>query len=153
MPRKTRVALANSAIAVAALAGAIGLTNHFTPSATAATTATSSTAAATTSNNVTAATVAKATTVKAAGKTGSATSVVVPYRFGQVQVSVTKTKGKITAISYGSSSATNGREAAFPYLVKYAISAQGTNFSNLSGATFTTDAFKQALSSALTKLG
>jgi len=76
---------------------------------------------------------------------------VVQYRFGQVQLTVTKANGKITAISYGNSSATNGRAAAYPYLVQYAISANGTNFSNLSGATFTTDAFKQALSNALAK--
>jgi len=35
--------------------------------------------------------------------------------------------------------------------VQSAIASQGANFSNLSGATFTTDAFKQALTSALAK--
>jgi uncharacterized protein with FMN-binding domain len=40
---------------------------------------------------------------------------------------------------------------AFQYLVQYAIQSQGTGFGNLSGATYTTDAFKQALSSALSK--
>lgn len=64
---------------------------------------------------------------------------------------MTKTDGKITAIDVGNSGATGGRQAAFPYLVQYAIQAQGTNFSNLTGATFTTDAFKQALASALSK--
>lgn len=65
---------------------------------------------------------------------------------------MTKTNGKITAIDYGNSSATGGRQGAFPYLVQYAIQAQGTNFGNLSGATYTTDTFKQALSAALAKL-
>ena len=74
-----------------------------------------------------------------------------PYRFGYVTLTVTKENGKITAVSYGNSTATNGRAAAFPYLVQYAIAAQGTNFSNLSGATYTVDAFKQALTSALSK--
>jgi uncharacterized protein with FMN-binding domain len=35
--------------------------------------------------------------------------------------------------------------------VQYAIQAQGASFGNLSGATYTTNAFKQALSSALAK--
>jgi len=76
---------------------------------------------------------------------------VVQYRFGQVQLTVTKTGSKITAIDYGNSSATNGRAAAFPYLVQYAIAANSSNFSNLGGATFTTQAFQQALSNALSK--
>jgi uncharacterized protein with FMN-binding domain len=79
------------------------------------------------------------------------TSSVISYRFGQVQLTVTKTNGAISAIDYGNSSATNGRQGAFPYLVKYAISANSANFSNLSGATFTTQAFQQALSNALSK--
>ena len=74
-----------------------------------------------------------------------------PYVYGQIQLTVTKTDGKITAISVGNSSATGGRQAAFPYLVQYAIQAQGASFGNLSGATYTTNAFKQALSSALAK--
>jgi len=68
-----------------------------------------------------------------------------------VQLIVTKTNGAISAIDYGNSSATNGRQGAFPYLVQYAIQANGTNFGNLSGATFTTQAFQQALNNALSK--
>jgi uncharacterized protein with FMN-binding domain len=71
--------------------------------------------------------------------------------FGPVQVKVTKVDGKITDITYLQSVATHGRAAAFPYLVQYAIQANGTNFANLSGATFTTNAFKQSLESALAK--
>jgi uncharacterized protein with FMN-binding domain len=74
-----------------------------------------------------------------------------PYQFGTVQLSVTKANGKITAIGLVQATATHGREQAFSYLVNYAIQAQGTSFSNISGATYTTDAFKQALSSALGK--
>ena len=71
----------------------------------------------------------------------------IPYRYGQIELTVTKANGKITAIDYSISSATGGRQGAFPYLVQYAIAANGTNFANLSGATYTTDAFKQALNS------
>ena len=80
-------------------------------------------------------------------QTGSA----VQYRYGVVQVTVTKTDGKITSINVGNSSATGGRQGAFPYLVQSALASQGTNFSNVSGATFTTDAFKQSLAAALAK--
>ena len=80
-------------------------------------------------------------------KDGSA----VPYRFGTVQVSVTKSGGKITAVNLLQACATGGRESAFSYLVDLATQANGTSFGNLSGATYTVDAFKQSLESALAK--
>ena len=80
-------------------------------------------------------------------KTGAA----IAYRFGTVQVSVTKANGKITAVNLLQQGATGGRQAAFSYLVEYAIQANGTSFGNLSGATYTVDAFKQSLESALAK--
>lgn len=84
-------------------------------------------------------------------KTGTGDAI--QYQFGVIQLKVTTTGGKITAIEHIQAGANNGREAAFPYLKKDAIAANGSNFSNLSGATFTTDAYKQALDSALSKLG
>lgn len=80
-------------------------------------------------------------------KTGSA----INYRYGTVQVSVTKANGKITAVNLLQAGATGGREGAFSYLVNYAIQANGSSFGNLGGATYTTDAFKQSLESALAK--
>ena len=80
-------------------------------------------------------------------KDGSA----VPYQFGTVQVSVTKSGGKISAVDMLQAGATGGRQAAFTYLVDLAIQANGSNFGNLSGATYTVDAFKQSLESALAK--
>jgi uncharacterized protein with FMN-binding domain len=80
-------------------------------------------------------------------KSGSAIS----YRYGTVQVSVTKAGGKVTAVNMLQSGATGGRQGAFPYLTQYAVSANGSSFGNLGGATFTTDAFKQSLESALAK--
>lgn len=81
------------------------------------------------------------------------TSDQIPYEFGYVELTVTSKDGKLSAIDVGTSTATDGREQAYPYLVEYAIAAQGTNFSNLSGATYTTDAFKVALENAISKLG
>ena len=77
----------------------------------------------------------------------------IPYQYGDVQITVTRKAGKISAIDVGTSTASAGREQAYPYLVADAIKAQGTNFANLSGATYTTDAFKAALTSAISKLG
>jgi uncharacterized protein with FMN-binding domain len=76
----------------------------------------------------------------------------VQYIYGTVQVEVVRTGGKISAVNMVQAGATNGREQAYPYLQQYAVSAQGSNFGNLSGATYTTEAFKQALDSAISKL-
>jgi uncharacterized protein with FMN-binding domain len=75
----------------------------------------------------------------------------VRYKYGTVQVSVTKAGGKITAVNMLQSGATDGRQAAFTYLVDLAVQANGSSFGNMSGATFTVDAFKQSLESALAK--
>lgn len=88
-----------------------------------------------------------ATNASGTTKDGSA----VRYQFGTVQVSVTKSGGKITAVDLIQQGATGGRQAAFTYLVDLAIQANGTSFGNLSGATYTVDAFKQSLESALAK--
>ena len=116
--------------------------------ASAATPAAVSTPKATTAAPAPAATTAAPAPAPAATsttKTGSAIS----YRYGTVQVSVTKANGKITAVNLLQQGATGGRQGAFPYLVQYAIQANGTSFGNLGGATYTTDAFKQSLESAL----
>jgi hypothetical protein len=78
-------------------------------------------------------------------KTGSS----IRYRYGTVQVSVTKTDGQITAVNLLQAGATGGRGQAFDFLVQYTVDAQGSSFSNISGATYTTDAYKQSLNAAL----
>jgi uncharacterized protein with FMN-binding domain len=64
---------------------------------------------------------------------------------------VTRTDGKITAVKMIKAEATNGRKSAFPSLVQATIDNNGTSFGNLSGATYTTDAFKKAVNNALAK--
>ena len=76
-----------------------------------------------------------------------------PYEYGFVELTVTKSAGKLSAIDIGGSTATDGRQQAYPTLVDEAIKAQGTSFGNLGGATYTTDAFKKALDNAIAKLG
>lgn len=81
-------------------------------------------------------------------KTGDA----VNYRFGTIQLSVTEdASGSITSISLVQAGATGGRQSAFSSLKAAALSAQGSNFGNISQATYTTMAFKDALDSALAK--
>ena len=81
-------------------------------------------------------------------KTGSA----IGYKYGTIQLEVVKSGSKITSINLIQAS-TKGREwASVPsMLVTAAISAQGSGFGNISGATFSTQAFKSALESALAK--
>ena len=75
----------------------------------------------------------------------------VGYRFGTVQLTVTKTGTKITDITMNQAGATNGRAASFPYLINLALTAQNATFdtSMMSGATYSTNAFIQALDNAL----
>ncbi len=94
-----------------------------------------------------------AVTAASASGTGSATSDSYESGFGPVQLKVTEVAGKITAIDLVQAQATGGREQAFSYLVQEALSANGATFSNISGATYTTEAFKSALNDAISKIG
>lgn len=94
-----------------------------------------------------------ATGASTVGGVSSATGDVIESGYGPVQLKVTKSGGKITAIDLVQAQASAGREQAFSLLVDAAISANGSNFGNVSQATYTSDAFKKALDSALSKLG
>ena len=94
------------------------------------------------------ATPTKAPVAAASTQTGAA----INYKYGTVQLEVTKSSGKITDVTvlvgYGSGPQYDSVIAALP---AYAVSANGSNFGNVSRATFSTTAFKQALDSALAK--
>lgn len=161
--KKKRSGLVTTALALSAIAGAVGIESMLNPgvpifgdptSDVAAPSANeTSTPGATASQSAEPSASASATPTKTAASAKSATGNAIQYRYGVVQVKVTKKGGTITAVSTVQGTATAGRQTAFSYLEQYAVSANGTGFSNLSGATFTTDAFKQALDSALNKLG
>jgi uncharacterized protein with FMN-binding domain len=69
-----------------------------------------------------------------------------------MQVEVVKSGSTITAVNLIQSSTRGQEYAVVPgMLVDAAIAANGSGFGNVSGATFTTTAFKQALESALAK--
>lgn len=86
------------------------------------------------------------------GGISEATGDSVESGYGPVQVRVTSENGKITAIDLVQAQSSGGRDAAFPLLVKAALAANGSNIGNVSQATYTTNAFKKSLDSALSKL-
>jgi uncharacterized protein with FMN-binding domain len=87
-----------------------------------------------------------------ATKTQTVKGDAVEYRYGVIELEVTATAGKIEKITELQATSSSGWQAAIPVLNEEAMKAQKADFGNLSGATFTTDAYQQALSSALSKL-
>ncbi len=160
---KTFVGLAGIGVVIAAArAGLPVATAAVTPTPTDSATSTATPTATetptpTTTTKPKATATAKPKTTKSsssgstAGASGSKTGGTISYKFGVVQVSVTKSGGKITDVNLIQGTATKGRDAAFPSLIKATISNNGTSFGNLSGATYTTNAFKKAVNSALAK--
>jgi uncharacterized protein with FMN-binding domain len=59
--------------------------------------------------------------------------------------------GLITDIKVLIGDTSYGRDLAYQSLIAATLQTQGTNYGNVSGATFTTDAFKQAVQNALSK--
>lgn len=93
----------------------------------------------------------KPTTPPATGTAVSQTSAAIRYEYGTIQVKVTKDAGNITAVSYLKSSSTRLPKGTLAYLVNASIQANGSNFTKVSRATVTTDAYKKALEDALAK--
>lgn len=89
---------------------------------------------------------------KSVTKTSDAVNYIAHNSQGTMQLKVTKAGGQITDITIVSGGTEGGQWASVPnMLAQYAIQAQGSDFGNLSNATHTTDAFKQALDNALAK--
>ena len=121
------------------------------PTAPAAAPATSSPAPGQTAAPAPSPTATAAPTTPAAPVTASANSDPITYKYGTVQISMTTVDGAITQIKMLQGDATNGRDTAYATLINATIQNQGTNYGNISGATFTVDAFKKAVDSALLK--
>jgi uncharacterized protein with FMN-binding domain len=90
--------------------------------------------------------------------TASATGTDVAFRYGDVAVKVTVQGGKITNVAVASLNETDGRSVmidsyAVPQLEQQVVAADSANIDGVSGATFTSEAFLNSLSSALSKLG
>ena len=88
------------------------------------------------------------------GVSGTFTSDAVRYKYGTIQLELVVSNNTISGINLIQAT-TEGRgyDQAPPILVQAALDANGSGFGNLSGATFTTQAFKKALDNALAKAG
>lgn len=89
-------------------------------------------------------------------KDGTYTGSVANAYYGNVQVSATISGGKITAINFLQYPDENPNSiyvntSAIPYLKQEAIKAQSSKVNIVSGATFTSQAFIQSLSNALSQ--
>jgi len=87
-------------------------------------------------------------------KDGTYTGSVADAFYGNVQVSVTISGGKITDVKFLQYPNTHQtsviiNQQAMPYLQQEAIQAQSSNVQVISGATFTSQAFQQSLQAAL----
>jgi uncharacterized protein with FMN-binding domain len=84
---------------------------------------------------------------------GTYTGQAVGYQYGTIQVAVVISGGQITDVQNIIAQATHGRDQAFPMLLSEVLQAQSARISNLSGATYTTQAYEQAVQSALDTAG
>lgn len=89
-------------------------------------------------------------------KDGTYTGSVEDAYYGNVQVSVTISGGRITNVDFLQYPDTHQtsviiNQQAMPYLKQEAIQSQSSNVQLISGATFTSQAFVQSLQSALNK--
>jgi uncharacterized protein with FMN-binding domain len=96
------------------------------------------------------------TTPSSQYKDGTYTGSVENAFYGNVQVSATITSGKITTVNFLESPNDNPNSiyvnsSAMPYLKQEAIKAQSSKVSIVTGATFTSQAFQQSLSNALSQ--
>jgi uncharacterized protein with FMN-binding domain len=92
------------------------------------------------------------------GVSGTATGEAVPTQYGDAQVKVTVQDGKITAIEALQLQGNDPRSvmissSAEPILQQEALAAQSAQIDTVSGATYTSESYKQSLQSALDKLG
>ncbi|TFD87670.1 FMN-binding protein [Cryobacterium serini] len=105
-----------------------------------------------------AATEAISATAASAAQSGTFTGSVVATRFGNMQVSVTIAAGAITDISALQLTNHDGRSVqisnrAAPILRTEVLAAQSASVQNVSGATYTSDGYRQSLQSALDTAG
>ena len=84
-------------------------------------------------------------------KSVSKDSDVIDYKYGVIQISMTMLGNEITSVEVIQGDLTNGRDKAYAILTDATVQVQGTNYGNVSGATFTTEAFKIAVENVLGK--
>lgn len=109
------------------------------------------------STNTSGTTSSPSSTAIAQYKDGTYTGSVADAYYGNVQVAVVISGGKITAVNFLQYPNTHStsmmiNQQVMPYLQQEAIQAQSSNVQIISGATFTSQAFAQSLDSVLTQV-
>jgi uncharacterized protein with FMN-binding domain len=105
----------------------------------------------------TSATTAPASSSTSQNAARSATSQDISYQYGDIQLKVSETGSRITGIEVVRNGADDPRSEeinsqAVPMLTSQALSAQSAQIDGVSGASFTSQAYTQALQSALDQL-
>lgn len=131
-----------------------------TSSTTGSSTGSSSSSSSAGTSSGTSGTSSSGTTTTTSGTDGTYTgdAVDIGHNYGTIQLQVTVSGGKITDISAVAVPENDPRSAqissySVPQLVSQAIEAQSSSISGISGATFTSNGFAQALASALAQAG
>ncbi|MFJ3175338.1 FMN-binding protein [Streptomyces roseus] len=93
-----------------------------------------------------------------ASRTGTFTGAVIDTRYGPVQVAVTLSAGRLTAVEVLQVPTENRRDReiasyAVPRLTDEAIGAQSADIDAVSGATYTSEGYSRSLQSALDEAG
>lgn len=136
--------------------GTSGTGNALNVGVTSSSSAATARAATTAKSSATAGSTAKTPTSSAA-TTRSATGSDVQYPYGDLEVEVTMTAGRITNVTVVRHDVTDPRsemidQYAIPQLRSQAISAQSAKIDGVSGASYTSAAYEQSLQSAIDKL-
>lgn len=159
-PRRGAIALVTTAIALVLLFNfktpdQVPVTNGIasTGGSLSTTSGTSTTSGSSTGSIAQASPSAAATSGTKATGTETLTGAVYSSRYGNTQVQVTITNGKITSVS-AVQLPTGGRSGQIsqyvePILSSEALTAQSANIDIVSGATYTSEAYAQSLQSAL----
>ena len=100
---------------------------------------------------------AATTTTAPPNTTRSATGQDIQYQYGDIQLKVTEQGSKITSVDIVNNGANDARSAqinsiAVPMLTQQALQVQSAQIDGVSGATFTSNAYAQALQSAIDQL-
>lgn len=131
-----------------------------TPSSLTADTSTSGSSSGTTSNGSSSSSSSQSTNQSSTSagtyKDGSYTGSIEDAYYGSVQVKATIAGGKLTSVIFldyphTHSTSVNINQQAIPYLQQEAIKAQSAHVDIISGATYTSQAFIQSLSNALSQ--
>jgi uncharacterized protein with FMN-binding domain len=96
--------------------------------------------------------------VASSNRSRSATGQDISYRYGDIELKVVEQGTRITNIEVVSEGATDPHSQqinsqAVPILQSQALAAQSANIDGVAGATFTSQAYADALQSALSGLG